>query len=43
MIQMLLGQPLEEAGLSELTTVVSGASPLPEQVRRSSRPGCRAR
>ena len=29
MIQMLLGQPLEEAGLSELTTVVSGASPLP--------------
>jgi long-chain acyl-CoA synthetase len=34
MIQMLLGQPLEEAGLSELTTVVSGASPLPEQVRR---------
>ena len=34
MIQMLLGEPLEEAGLSELTTVVSGASPLPEQVRR---------
>jgi long-chain acyl-CoA synthetase len=34
MIQMLLGQPLEEADLSELTTVVSGASPLPEQVRR---------
>ena len=34
MIQMLLGQPLEEAGLSELTTVVSGASPLPDQVRR---------
>jgi len=34
MIQMLLGQPLEEAGLSELTTVVSGASPLPDEVRR---------
>ena len=34
MIQMLLGQPLEEAGLSELTTVVSAASPLPDAVRR---------
>ena len=34
MIQMLLGQPLEEADLSELTTVVSGASPLPSEVRR---------
>ncbi len=34
MIQMLLGQPLEQAGLSELTTVVSGASPLPDEVRR---------
>ena len=31
MIQMLLGQPLEEAGLSGLTTVVSGAAPLPER------------
>ena len=34
MIQMLLGQPLEEAGLSELTAVVSAASPLPDAVRR---------
>jgi long-chain acyl-CoA synthetase len=34
MIQMLLGQPLEEADLSELTSLSSGASPLPEQVRR---------
>ena len=34
MIQMLLGQPLEEADLSELTTVVSAASPLPYEVRR---------
>ena len=34
MIQMLLGQPLERADLSELTAVYSGASPLPEQVLR---------
>jgi long-chain acyl-CoA synthetase len=34
MIQMLLGQPLEQADLSELTTVSSGASPLPEEVRQ---------
>ena len=34
MIQMLLGQPLEEASLSELTWIASGASPLPEEVRR---------
>ena len=34
MIQMLLGQPLEEADLSELTAVLSGASPLAEEVRR---------
>ena len=34
MIQMLLGQPLEEADLSELTSVSSGAAPLPEEVRR---------
>jgi long-chain acyl-CoA synthetase len=34
MIQMLLGQPLEEADLSELTFVSSGAAPLAEEVRR---------
>jgi long-chain acyl-CoA synthetase len=34
MIQMLLSQPLEEADLSELTAVSSGASPLPEEVLR---------
>jgi long-chain acyl-CoA synthetase len=34
MIQMLLGQPLEKADLSELTFVSSGASPLAEEVRR---------
>jgi long-chain acyl-CoA synthetase len=34
MIQMMLGQPLEEADLSELTVVTSGASPLAEEVRR---------
>jgi len=34
MIQMLLGQPLEEADLSELTSISSGAAPLPAQVRR---------
>src|SRR5438477_246857 len=30
MIQMLLGQPLEKADLSELTWIASGASPLAE-------------
>jgi long-chain acyl-CoA synthetase len=34
MTQMLLGQPLEHADLSELTVVYSGASPLPEHVLR---------
>jgi long-chain acyl-CoA synthetase len=34
MIQMLLGQPLEEADLSELIAISCGASPLPGQVRR---------
>jgi long-chain acyl-CoA synthetase len=34
MIQMLLGQPLEEADLSELTAIASGAAPLAEEVRR---------
>jgi long-chain acyl-CoA synthetase len=34
MIQMLLGQPLESADLSELVAVSSGAAPLPEDVRR---------
>ena len=34
MIQMLLGQPLEQADLSELTVVSSGAAPLPDEVRR---------
>jgi len=34
MIQMLLGQPLEQADLSELAFISSGASPLPEEVRR---------
>jgi long-chain acyl-CoA synthetase len=34
MIQMLLAQPLEEADLSRLVAVSSGASPLPEQTRR---------
>jgi len=34
MIQMLLSQPLEEADLSELIALSSGASPLPEEVRR---------
>jgi len=34
MIQMLLGQPLEQADLSELAYLSSGASPLAEEVRR---------
>ena len=34
MIQMLLAQPLEEADLSELVAVSSGASPLAEEVRQ---------
>ncbi len=34
MIQMLLGQPLEEADLSALTSISSGAAPLAEEVRR---------
>src|ERR1700683_1475838 len=34
MIQMLLSQPLEQADLSSLIAVSSGASPLPEEVRR---------
>src|SRR5690242_75329 len=34
MIQMLLGQPLEKADLSELTRFAAGASPLAEEVRR---------
>jgi long-chain acyl-CoA synthetase len=34
MIQMLLGQPLEEADLSSLTAISSGASPLSEDVLR---------
>ncbi len=34
MIQMLLGQPLEQADLSELIWIGSGASPLAEQVLR---------
>jgi len=34
MIQMLLGQPLEQADLSGLIAVSSGAAPLPEEVRR---------
>src|SRR5690348_10605766 len=34
MIQMLLGQPLEEADLSALTAISSGAAPLPDEVRR---------
>ena len=34
MIQVLLGQPLEKADLSELTWIASGASPLAEEVRR---------
>jgi len=34
MIQMLLGQPLEQADLSELTAMSSGAAPLPELVLR---------
>jgi long-chain acyl-CoA synthetase len=34
MIQMLLGQPLEQADLSELTAISSGAAPLPEEVLR---------
>jgi len=34
MIQMLLGQPLEKADLSELAVISSGASPLAEEVRR---------
>jgi long-chain acyl-CoA synthetase len=34
MIQMLLGQPLEEADLSGLMTISSGAAPLPDEVRR---------
>jgi long-chain acyl-CoA synthetase len=34
MIQMLLSQPLEEADLSELAFVSSGAAPLADEVRR---------
>jgi long-chain acyl-CoA synthetase len=34
MIQMLLGQPLEEADLSGLTAISSGAAPLADEVRR---------
>jgi long-chain acyl-CoA synthetase len=34
MIQMLLGQPLEKADLSELTVLSSGGAPLAEEVRR---------
>ena len=34
MIQMLLSQPLEDADLSELTAISSGAAPLAEEVRR---------
>ena len=34
MIQMLLGQPLEEADLSALTAISSGAAPLADEVRR---------
>jgi long-chain acyl-CoA synthetase len=34
MIQMLLGQPLEQADLSELKAISSGAAPLAEDVRR---------
>jgi long-chain acyl-CoA synthetase len=34
MIQMLLSQPLEQADLSELAFISSGASPLAEDVRR---------
>jgi len=34
MIQMLLAQPLEEADLSELVAVTSGASPLAEETRQ---------
>ncbi len=34
MIQMLLSQPLEEADLSELIAISSGAAPLPDDVRR---------
>jgi long-chain acyl-CoA synthetase len=34
MIQMLLGQPLEHADLSELAFIFSGASPLAEEVQR---------
>jgi long-chain acyl-CoA synthetase len=34
MIQMLLAQPLEQADLSELVAVSSGASPLAEEVRQ---------
>jgi long-chain acyl-CoA synthetase len=34
MIQMLLGQPLEQADLSALAAISSGAAPLPEEARR---------
>jgi long-chain acyl-CoA synthetase len=34
MIQMLLGQQLEQADLSELTAISSGGAPLPEEARR---------
>ena len=34
MIQMLLGQPLEQADLSGLTAISSGAAPLPDEARR---------
>ena len=43
MIQMLLGQPLEEADLSRLTAISSGAAPLPRRSCRSLRRGCRPR
>ena len=42
MIQMLLTQPLEDADLSALTAVSSGASPCPPKSASSSRPGCPA-
>ncbi|RII14773.1 Long-chain-fatty-acid--CoA ligase [Streptomyces sp. YIM 130001] len=44
MMQMLLAQPLEEADLSELRYVTSGAAPLPPETRAAWEervPGCR--
>ena len=40
MIQMLLSQPLEEADLSELAFVSSGAAPLADDVRREFEARC---